>query len=77
MENSFANDGRLGVARPKSNLENVAWLGTTCAGRSHVTNFTRAMNAHTDLVTCPAIEVSLWKLQRLKSVVAQLDCRTH
>jgi hypothetical protein len=59
MENSFANDGRLGVARPKSNLENVAWLGTTYAGRSHVTNFTRAMNAHTDLVRCPAIAVSL------------------
>ena len=53
MESSFANDGRSDVALQRSNRENVAWLGTTCAGRSHVTNFTRAMNAHTDLVKLP------------------------
>ena len=53
MESSFANDGRSDVALQRSNRENVAWLGTTCAGRSHVTNFTRAMNAHTDLVRLP------------------------
>ena len=61
MESSFANDGRSDVALQRSNLENVAWLGTTCAGRSHVTNFTRAMNAHTDLVRCLTIAVSLWR----------------
>ena len=48
MENSYANVGRLDVARQRLSQGNDAWLGIISAGRRDAINHIRAMNALTD-----------------------------
>jgi len=77
MESSFASDGKLVDAQPKSSLGSDAWSDITCVGRRHVTSYTRAMNAHTDFSSTQSTTVSLWMPRHLKFAVAQLACQTH